>query len=450
MKDKIVRDKSFYKSVAIMALPIVLQSMITIGVNIMDTVMLGSFGEVQISASSLANSYIEIFHILNLGIGGGAGVLIGQYWGMQDRAAIKRVVGIMFRICLAATLLFTLAAALIPSGIMGIYTNDAAVIEKGRTYLLWSLPGFFLDGVTVMMTLSLRSIKKVKVPFIASCISFFVNIFFNWVFIFGHLGAPRLEIAGAALGTVLARVTEALVIGIYYFGLEKDLAVRFKDLLEPPGAEWKKFAEFGFAVVLSDLFYVVGNNVLAIIMGHIGTLFVAANSIVNPVMRLCNVFNMGLTQAAAAFTGNTIGEKGVKEGEKVGYTFAFLSVGAGLAAAGVLLLICPPVVEMYNVSVETKDIARQLMIGLALSMPFFTLQASLTKGVLRAGGDTKFVLLVDSVTLWCSSIPLGALCGLYWGCTPFITYLALRLDYVIKAVVCWVRLRSGKWVRRVR
>ncbi|MDO4492449.1 MAG: MATE family efflux transporter [Clostridia bacterium] len=449
MKDLIVKDRGFYKSVLVMALPIVLQSMITIGVNIMDTVMLGSFGETQISASSLANSYIDIFHILHMGIGGGAGVLIGQYWGMRDKARIKRVVSIMFRICLAAVVLFTVLAAMAPAGIMRFYTKDPEVIAKGRTYLLWSLSGFFLHGVTLVMTLSLRSMKDVRVPFIASCVSFFVNIFFNWVFIFGKLGAPRMEIAGAALGTVLARVTEAAIIGFYYFRREQRIAIRLRDLLEPPGEEWGRFMRFGTAVVFSDLALVVGQNVLAMIMGHIGTPFVAANSIVSPVMRLCNVFAMGLTNASAAFTGNTIGEKGIEEGKKVGTTFAFLSVGAGVLAGVLLLLICPAVTGLYNVTEETQGIARQLMYGVALTMPLFTLQGSLTKGVLRAGGDTKFVLVVEIVTLWCCALPLGALCGLYWGLSPFLIYLALRSDYLLKALSCVFRLRSGKWIQRI-
>lgn len=450
MKDLIVKDRQFYRNVLMVATPIILQSMITVGVNIMDTIMLGSLGEMQISASSLANSFIEIFQTFHMGIGGGAGVMISQYWGMQDRPSIKKVVSIMFRISLASAILFTLAAAFLPSAIMSVYTGDAAVIEYGKQYLLWSLPGFLLQGVTLIMTLSLRSMRKVKVPFIASCVSFFVNIFFNWMFIFGHLGAPRMEIAGAALGTILARFAECTVIAVYYFRLEKDIAIRPKDLLISPEGEWKTFFKYGIAVIASDLFLVAGNNMLAIIMGHIGTAFVAANSIVIPVMRLCNVFNIGLNHSSAAFTGNIIGEKGIEEGKKAGTTFVLLSILVGIFAAFVLILICPLVVNMYNITDETKDIARQLMYGLSLSMPFFTSQAVLTKGVLRAGGDTTFVLVVESVFVWFISIPLGALCGLRWGLSPFVVYMALRADYILKSIACIGRLKTGKWIRRIR
>ena len=180
MSKLFVRDKQFYKTALMLALPIVLQNMITIGVNIMDTVMLGSYGEVQLSGSSLANEFINIFHILCMGMGCGAAVLTAQFWGKKDVKSLKYSVTIMMRICLALAVLFTVATVVAPSFIMSIFTDDAEVIEKGRIYFLWSAPTYLLMGISLTLTLILRSVRKVMVPLWTSIICFFVNIFFNF------------------------------------------------------------------------------------------------------------------------------------------------------------------------------------------------------------------------------------------------------------------------------
>ena len=446
----LIKDRRFYKSLVVLATPMILQSMITIGVNIMDTVMLGKMGETQLSASSLANNFFEIFHILNMGIGGGAGVLIAQYWGMDDKKSIRKVVSIMFRICLCAAVLFTLVSIFFPRGIMGLYSKDAGVIEKGVLYITWSLPTFFLMGCSLVMTLALRAIKKVMVPFVASCVSFFVNIFFNWVFIFGKLGAPRMEIAGAALGTVIARVAEFLIIGIYFLFKEKDIGFKVRDILVPSPDQFPVFLKYGTPVIISDLLLTFGNNGVSIIMGHIGTNFVAAFAIVAPVMRLCNVATMGLSQASATLTGNAVGGKSKEEAFATGMTCFFISIAVGFVASLLLMLIGELIIGIYDVTVETHMIALELIEAISLILVFQSVQSVLTKGVLRGGGDTRFCMVADVLFLWIMSIPLGYLCGLVWHTSPFVTYLALKSDFIMKSALCIFRLLSGKWIKRVK
>ncbi|MCF0237473.1 MAG: MATE family efflux transporter [Sphaerochaetaceae bacterium] len=445
-----VKDKDFYKVLLSLAIPVVLQNMITIGVNIMDTVMLGSYGEIQLSASSLANNFIEIYHILNLGIGGGGAVLIAQYWGAKDNLGVKRVISIMFRITLIAAVLFTVVAYLFPSWIISLYSPETEVIEKGRLYLLWSLPTFFLQGCTLAMTLSLRPMRKVKVPFIASIISFFVNIFFNWVFIFGNLGAPEMQIAGAALGTVIARVVEFLVIGIYFFLIEKDVSFKVKDIFVRSREEIGRFFQYGAPVIVSDLLLVAGTNCISSIMGHIGSSFVAAYSIIAPIMRLCNVFTAGMAQASGTMVGNVLGT-GDKEGaQRYGVTFLLLSLCTGLFAGIVLYLAGPFIVGFYNITAETQGIAMNLLYAVDIMIIFQSVQTVLTKGVLRGGGDTKFMMVADALFLWILSVPLGYMCGLVWGFGPFVIYIALRSDFIVKSLWCTKRLFSKKWIKRIK
>ena len=448
-KIKLVKDKAFYGMLIGIALPIILQNMITIGVNIMDTIMLGKMGEIQISASSLANNYIDIFHILHMGIGGGAGVLISQYCGINDRKSVKNVISIMFSISLGASTLFALLAGFFPSQIMRIFTPDAAVITKGDIYLRWSIPSFYFQGLALVMTLSLRSAGKVRVPFFASILSFFVNIFFNWVLIFGNLGAPRMEIAGAALGTMIARISEVLFIGIYYFAVEKDVGFRLRDLFGPTDGKLKVFLKYGIPVIVSDLLLSLGNSTVSIIIGHISTSFVAAFAIVVPVMRLCNVATMGLSQASATMTGKAVGRGSMDEIRSCGLTCYALSVATGVFASLLIMLICPFVISLYEISNETAVTARHLMYSIALMVVFQSVQTVLTKGVLRGGGDTRFVMIADVIFMWVLSIPLGALLGLVFHVDPFFIYIALKSDFIVKSIWCSRRLFSGKWISKV-
>ena len=197
-------DKEFYQNVVRIALPITPQGLITVGVNMMDTIMLGRLGETALSASSLANQFINIYHICCMGIGMGANVLTARFWGMKDMDSLRKAMTIMYRICIALGLIFTLLTIITPGGLMRIYTNEAPVIDAGIIYFKWSIPTYLLLGLSLTTTIVLRSVGLVKIPLYCSIGAFFVNIFFNWVFIFGKLGAPRMEVAGAALGTVIA------------------------------------------------------------------------------------------------------------------------------------------------------------------------------------------------------------------------------------------------------
>ena len=432
-----------------LALPIVLQNMITIGVNIMDTIMLGSYGEIQLSGSSLAGEFINIFQILCMGMGCGAAVLTAQFWGKGDTKSLKHAVTIMIRICLTLAVLFTLVTALAPSFIMSIFTDDPAVIEKGRIYFLWSTPTYLLMGISLTLTLILRSVRKVMVPLWTSIISFFVNIFFNWVFIFGHFGAPEMQIAGAALGTVIARVVETTIIAVYVFKVDKSIGLRIRDLFGSCGGLLRTYLKYSIPVLISDGMLALGNTMVSIIIGHISTEYVAANAIIATIVRLSTVFTQGLGQASSVMTGNALGQGETDRAYREGVTFVTLSFLIGIFASGVILSLSPFIIGLYNIEETTRAIAHQLMYAVSIMIIFQSSQSMLTKGVLRGGGDTKFLMIADVAFLWVASVPLGALCGLVWHLSPFVIYVALKIDWAIKSFICLFRLKSKKWIRIV-
>ena len=445
-----VKEKSFYKLILSIAVPVVLQNMITIGVNIMDTLMLGNYGEVQLSASSLANEFINIYHIMCMGMSMGAAVLTAQYYGADNNPSLKKIVTIVLRMGLVIAAAFTVVTLLFPEELMRLYTPDEAVIEKGVLYFRISAVTYVLLGVSLILTNILRTVHQVRFPLVLSIVTFFVNVFFNWVFIYGRLGAPEMQIEGAALGTVIARLVECGSLVTYFFVFDKRIGYRIKDLFMKCGDHVRVYITYAIPVMVSDTLLALGNSAVSIIMGHIGASFVAANSIISQTVRLSTVFNQGLSSASSVITGNTLGKGERDKAYHQGVTFLCLSILIGLAAAVIILLISPLLVESFNITQETKDIAYQLMASVSVMMVFQTVQSVLTKGVLRGGGDTRFLMLADILFLWLASIPLGYLCGLVWHLSPFWIYAALKIDWVIKSVWCIFRLRSKKWIRVVQ
>ncbi len=443
-------DKELYRQMLKIAIPISLQSMITVGINLMDTVMLSSMGDAQLSASSLAGQFINLFMIFCMGIGMGASVLTSRFWGMGDLSSLKKSVTIMLRFAFVFSAVFTVATILVPGWIMRIYTEDEQIIAYGIQYLKWMIPVYLCTGLSLVCTIVLRTVGLVKIPLICSVIAFFVNVFFNWVFIFGELGAPRMEIEGAALGTLIARVFELCFICGYFFFVDKRIRYRLKDLFMKCRDMLKEYVRVSIPVLISDGLLALGNNAVAMVMGHIGEAFVAANSVTMVVQQLSSVLTQGISNASGIITGHTMGEGNYKKAYRQGFTFLIIGTVMGLLAGLLILGVKDPIIHFYDVSFQAKEIARELMYAISIIMVFQTVGNMLTKGVLRAGGDTKFLMMGDILFLWVASIPLGALAGLVFGWPSFWIYTLLKIDQVIKCIWCFFRLKSGKWMKKIK
>lgn len=451
------KDKEFYTTVFALALPIAAQSLITIGVNMLDTIMVGKLGEEALSATSLANSFIGIYHILCMGLGMGASVLVSRFWGMksahidEDKAAIalKQTVCLMLRLAMFLALIFAIITAVAPSRIMASYTPDGIIQKLGSSYFTWSIPTYFFIGASLVTTIVLRSVGQVRYPLYVSIGAFFVNLLANYAFIFGKLGAPRMEVAGAAIGTVIARLFEAIMIVGYLFLCEKKILFRVKDLFMKTGSLLGEYIRISIPVLVSDAILAFGNNSVAMVIGHLGAAFIAANAITSVTQQLSTVVIQGVSQAGAIVTGQTLGKSGKEKTMDQGWMFLGLGFALGTISAIFIMLVSNPIISTYNVSEETVRIARELMASISLIIIFQATNSIMTKGVLRGGGDTKMLMITDNVFLWVVSIPLGMLAGFVFKWPAFWIYFCLKSDQVIKTVWCVFRLKSEKWIKKI-
>ena len=444
-----MRDPAFYKKSAAIAIPIALQSMITIGVNMMDTIMVGRLGENALSAVSLANQFIILFQICCMGMGMGAAVLTARFWGRKDLRSLKQAITIMLRFCLLFATAFALVTLTIPRGILSLYSNEEPLLTLGTVYFRWSVPAYWLTGLALTTTLVLRSVGQTRIPLLTSIAAFFVNVGANYIFIFGKFGAPAMGVAGAALGTLISRILECGIILGYFLFFDKVVVYRLRDLFCSCQGLLGEYLRISLPVLVSDALLGLGNNAVAVVMGHIGSAFVAANAITTVTQQLSTTFTQGISQASCIVIGHTLGEGDAERAQREGVTFLALGFAIGVLAGGIITLISGPVIHMYKVSAETEEIARQLMLAVAFIVIFMSSNNIMTKGVLRGGGDTRFLMVADILFLWVVSIPVGALAGLVLHLPPFWIYVCLKLDQIIKAFWCVTRLRSRKWIKAI-
>ena len=333
---------------------------------------------------------------------------------------------------------------------MQIYTVDSNIITLGIEYLRYSVVTYFLLGLSLTCTIVLRNVGQVHIPLFTSIAAFFINVGANYVFIFGKFGAPRMEVAGAAIGTLIARIFEFVVICGYLVFKDKEIGYKVKNLFEPVGNLWREYIRISIPVLISDGILALGNNSVAMVIGRLGENFVAANAITAVTQQLSSTVIQGTSQAGAIVTGHTLGTGNKEKAEEQGYAFLGLGIVFGIVAATIIMIISGPMISAYNISENTKDIAEQLMWSISIIVLFQATNSIMTKGVLRGGGDTKMLMLADNIFLWVASIPLGIIAGLVLHLPAFWIYFCLKIDQVLKAFWCVIRLRSGKWIKKVR
>lgn len=455
LRKLVVRDKEFYKRVLTLALPIAMQSLITIGVNMLDTIMVGRVGETELSATSLANQFVSIYHIFCMGLGMGASVLVSRYWGMRDKEperamdALKKTICIMIRLTVSLALIFALLTFFIPEHIMKMYTVEDGIISNGIVYLQYSVATFFFLGLSLVCTIVLRSVGQVHIPLFVSIGAFFVNLFANYSLIFGHFGLPRMGVAGAALATLIARIFEASIICGYLFFVDKKIRFRLRNLTMKTGDLLGEYIRISIPVLISDGILAIGNNTVAMVIGRLGENFVAANAITSVTQQMSSVMIQGICQAGGIVTGQTLGEGNREKAQEQGYGFLGFGLALGLVSAAFIMAVSGPIIQSYKVSEETARMTEQLMASISLIVIFQATNSIMTKGVLRGGGDTKVLMLADNIFLWALSIPLGLVAGFVLKLSPFWIYAALKFDQIAKAVWCVLRLRSGKWIKKI-
>ena len=446
----ILWDGPLYGRALGLGLPIAGQALIAVGMNMADTLMLGQMGDWQISAASMAGQYVTLFLACVMGLGMGVAVLTNRFWGMGNADGMQQAVTIMLRWELLLTAVFLAGGLAFPRSIMGVFTKEEEIIAYGAVYLRLLSPCYLSIALTQGCTLVLRSAGKQLVPLLSAGLGLAVNGGLNWLLIGGELGFPRLEIVGAAIATSVAWLVQLVTTCGYFFFVERDIGYRLRDLSRDCSRLMPEYMRISLPVLISDGLLGLGSSVISMVMGHMGAEFAAANSVTIVALQLSTVLHHGTAGASAVITGHTMGEGDYDRAQRQGYSFVVMGLLVGLAAAAGILLVRRPLLEYYQVSQGAKTVAWHMMGSVALFVVVQSVNGVLTKGVLRGGGDTRFLLVADILFLWSVSIPVGALAAFVWQWPAMWVYNVMKVDQPLKCLWCLIRLHSGKWRKNIK
>lgn len=441
--------KAFYRMVFMLVLPMAAQNLINTAVSSADVVMLKYVGQNALAAVSAATQVPFILNMFFYGLASGAAVLTSQYWGKKDYTTIERIMGIAFRFSLSVGLIFAVAAMFFPQLLMKIFTGDPALIAEGTIYLRVVSVSFLLMGMSTMYLNMMRSMERVVLSTVTVLISFVVNVILNAVFIFGLFGTPKLGVMGVALATTCARFTE-LIICIIDSVRSRTVKLRVKYIFRGAPDLTKEFFHYSLPTVGNELIWGTGFSMYTVILGHMSSEVLAANSIVQVVRNLTTVVGFGLSNGAAIVLGKSLGENRVEDAKVYAKRLFGLTLTAGLFGSLIMVLIRPFILSFGADLTQTAQEYLSTMLWInAYYVLGMVLNTFLICGVFRAGGDVKYGFYCDSITLWAVFIPLGFFCGYVLKLPPMTVYFILCLDEGSKFWVNLYHYLKTNWAKNI-
>ncbi|MCL2771921.1 MAG: MATE family efflux transporter [Oscillospiraceae bacterium] len=458
-----VKDKSFYKMLVFIALPVALQSIISLGLVFSDNIMVGNIREhteIVFAGVTQANAITTLFTFFIKGLGGGASLLISQYWGKKDLDRIKTVFSIIFTIGLSLAAVITALIFIFPKGAMSIVTSDKDVINSGAQYIQIVCFSYIFYILTETFAVMLRCVEIVRIVLVTSIVAFILNLIGNYIFIYGNasLHIPAMGARGSAVSTVIARIVECLIMMTFTFKIQKRLPIKIRDLFRHEKIMWRDYVKYGLPVMAGDTQWGFVGLFRAIIIGRLGSQMMSANGIADVIMSLANIFTIGLGSAATVIIGKTVGAKEYDKTRKYSNTLQILFACFGVVLCLGLFFGRGSLISIYEIvggtaaggfAQATKDLAKTFIGIGAFTLLGTCYHATCFTGINRGAGDSKFVFKVDMICGWLIVLPLTFLNAIVLHAPLPIVFLSTRIDQCFKWIIAFIRLRGNKWIRNV-
>ena len=440
------RKRSLRKEIVRLALPIALQQFMTALVGACDAIMLGKLSQDAMSAVSLATQVTFVFNLFMFAFMAGENMFVAQYYGKGDYKGISQVFSLVTKICGCIAVVFLAGALFFPEQLMRILTNEETLIVLGSEYLRVIGISYVFSGIAQTFLAIMKNCGAVNMSTLINGVMVILNIVLNAVFIFGLSGFPKMGIKGAALATVLATVVQFLWSVGYV--LCRIRAVKFS----LRSCEKKLFGRFwqkAVPLLINNLAWGIGFSMYSVIMGHLGTDAVAANGIANISKNLVVCFCLGLGNAGSIIVGNRLGADRLQEAKEVGETLTKTAIIAGIVSGLVLIALSPFITKMVDLTPTARGYLQKMLLISSYYIAGKSVNCMTIGGIFAAGGDSKFGMLCDSVTLWCIIVPLGCICAFILKLPVMVVYFVLNLDEIIKLPVVYKHYKKYKWIKNL-
>ena len=431
-----------------LVIPLTLQNLVTSSVNLLDNLMIGRLGEVELAGVAMANKVFFVYNLMVFGICSGATVFFSQFWGKQDKKGIRSVMTVGLSLSLIFGLIFTVGAGLFSRGIMGLLVGRSVeVIPPGTAYLKISVLGYILFGLTIIMGTGLKAIEQPRIPLIGSLVSLGANAVLNYLLIFGKLGLPALGVRGAAIATVTARFLE---LGVVLFGLRG-----YRDLFFAPIREMFGFPKGFIAgyfrtslpVFFNESLWGVGVTIYSTVIARLGSGPAAAHSIVGTVENMLFALVFGTATAAGVLVGKEIGSGNRNAALEKSHFFQRMAALQGLVTGVILFSLSGPITLLFKMTPDTRNICAAMLRICACAMFLKAFSTAAIVGTMRSGGDTVFCMICDVGGVWLIGVPLVCVTGLVLGLPAPVVLGASYVEELFKCAAVIIRQRRGTWLK---
>ena len=442
-------DKEFKKKLTDIALPITVQTLMHSSLSLIDQIMIGSLGSACIAGIGLAGKFTSLFSVTVSAIVAAAGILISQYVGAKNERGVRDSFYLPLYFSLIFVVGFTLASLFAPSQIMAFYADDVETISKAAVYLRWRAVGYFPEILTMFVSTLLRNMNRAKLPAVAGVVAIITNTLLNWLLIFGFGSIPRMEEAGAAIATVISHIAEMLIVVVLFVREKKKQNL----LLHPTVSFSKEFVKNAAVILapilLGEFLWSLGENMYAVIYGHLGTEPCAAMTLMYPIQGIAIGALCGVSAASGIIVGNSLGANDDKKAWSQAIDFVRLTVTAGIIIGLIVCALSPFYVKLFNVAPETRAVTIKILAAFAFVFTAKVFNMVIGGGVLQSGGQTKFMTAVNIIGTWGAGVPLGFVSAFFFKLPIWWVYFFLSLEEFVRVGISIWLLKSKRWMKNV-
>lgn len=444
-----IKNDTFYRKLLALSLPIVFQNFMTTSLDLMDSVMIGAVGEIELAAVGLANQIYFLLFLVLFGVNNGVAVYIAQFWGDNNKEDIHKSVGLGLVASLIISSIFFVVAFFFSETVMSLLINDKVVISLGIQYMKIIAFAYIFTGLSFALGVFSRSVEQAKLPAMVSGVSIVINIVMNYILIFGKFGMPALGVRGAAIGTLVARTIEFILLSTLILKRDSVIIGKFEEMMGFDLTFTKKIFKRAFPVIVNETLWALGTIVYVVMIGYIGPVSVAIFHISNIVYKFFNIIFIGFASACQVMVGNKIGAR--KEALAESYAFRILKIAeiATLVLAVFVFLLAPIIVKLFSLEARSAQLAVKSIRVFMIYSFFKTFNLMMIVGVLRGGGDTKAAMLIEIGGVWGLGVPMAYVGAVILKLPVYWVIACIYSEEVLKAIIGFKRLYSKKWINNV-
>ena len=444
-----MKNKNFYRTFFSIYTALVLQNVITLSVNLADNMMLGAYSETSLSGVAAVNQIQFVFQQMVMALGEGAVMFCSQYWGKKETGPMKKIMAAAMQAgLLVAVVLFLLVSAF-PHQAVGLFTTDESIIGEGVRYIRMIRFTYLFFAMTQLLLASLRSVEVVKIALYLSITAFFVNCGINYVLIYGRFGAPKLGVTGAAIGTLAARIRECVILIFYGAKKETRLGLKLNDYFRFDRTLFGDYFKVTMPVFFVQSLWGLNTALQTVILGHMTAAAIAANSVASTIFLMVKSTAVGAAATASVLIGKAVGAGDRAEVKDYARRLQKMFLVIGVVSGALLFFIRIPILSLYDLAPETKEMADTFLIILSVVCVGMSYQMPTNNGIIRGGGHAGFVVKMDLISIWGIVLPLSFFMAFVVKASPVVVVCCLNADQIFKCVPAFLEVNYGNWIRKL-